>query len=180
MPRRIRRAPPGTPLHVVNRATDNRQLFFEASDYERFIDLLAEAREHAGVRVHAYCVMPNHFHLIASGTREGAVSAGIQRLTSRHSCQVRRDTETQGRGHVYQGRFWSDILWTDHDFLAVQRYIEANPLRAKLVNRAECWRWSSLWERETAGRALLDPSPVALPAEWLATVNATAAAGSAR
>lgn len=72
---------------------------------------------------------------------------------------------------MYQGRYWSDLIRTDRDFLMVQRYIEANPLKAKLVTRAECWRWSSLWERETAGRTLLDPSPVALPSGWLDVVN---------
>jgi putative transposase len=173
MPRRTRQAPAGAALHVVNRAGDKRQIFFENSDYEQFLELLAEARHHAGVRVHAYCVMPNHFHLIARGDAEGAISACMQRLTGRHSRQIRRDTASQGNGHVYQGRFWSEVIRSDRDFLQVQRYIEANPVRAKLVARAELWRWSSLWERETAGRALLDPSPVVLPANWVATVNGT-------
>ena len=172
MPRRLRHAPAGVALHVVNRATDNRQLFFEASDYQRFIDMLAEARDYAGVRLHAYCVMPNHFHLIAVGDEEGSVSAYVQRVTSRHSFQVRSDTGTRGRGHVYQGRYWSDAIRTERDFLAVQKYIEANPLRAKLVDQAERWKWGSLWERETGGRALLDLSPVPLPADWVAMVNA--------
>jgi putative transposase len=115
--------------------------------------------------------MPNHFHLIALGGADGAISACMQRLTSRHSRQLRRDTASQGSGHVYQGRFWSDVIRSDRDFLQVQRYIEANPVRAKFVDRAELWRWSSLWERETGGRKLLDASPVALPAEWVSTVN---------
>jgi REP-associated tyrosine transposase len=140
MPRSHRHAPVGYPLHVVNRAVDHRQLFFEVTDYQRFIDL-------------------------------GGRSSPVQRLTGGHSCQVRKDTATQGRGHVYQGRFWSEAILSDRDFLNVQRYIEANPLKAKLVGRAERWQWSSLWERETGGRALLDPSPVALPADWVATVN---------
>ena len=171
MPRSRRHAPVGYALHVVNRATDNRQLFFEVTDYQRFIDLLIEARQHYRVRIHAYCVMPNHFHIIIVATEEGAVSACVQRLTSRHSCQVRKDTATQGRGHVYQGRFWSEAILSDRDFLRVQRYIEANPLKAKLVRRAEDWQWSSLWERETGRRSLLDPSPVALPADWVEIVN---------
>ena len=171
MPRSRRHAPVGYPLHVVNRAVDNRQLFFEVTDYQRFIDLVIEARQHHPVRIHAYCVMPNHFHFIMVAIDTGAVSACIQRLTGRHSCQVRKDTATQGRGHVYQGRFWSEAILSDRDFLRVQRYIEANPLKAKLVGRAERWQWSSLWERDTRGRALLDPSPVALPADWVAIVN---------
>lgn len=171
MPRRPRYAPAGVPLHVVNRATDDRQLFFEATDYERFIALLAEARTRAEVRIQAYCVMPNHFHLIAIGGADGAISSYIQRVTGRHSCQVRRDTGTRGRGHVYQGRYWCEAIRTDRDFLAVQRYVEANPLRAKLVGRAESWRWGSLWERETGGRRLLDSSSVPLPADWVGIVN---------
>jgi len=155
----------------VNRANDRRQIFFKDSDYERFLELLTEACRHAAVRLHAYCVMPNHFHLIAVGTTDIAVSACLQRLTGRHSRQLRQDTATQGTGHIYQGRFWSDIIRTDRDFLAVQRYIEANPLRAKLVVSAELWPWSSLWERETGGRTLLDESPVILPAEWVSMVK---------
>ncbi|MGE3491104.1 MAG: transposase [Vicinamibacterales bacterium] len=176
MPRRLRHAPAGIPLHVVNRANDKRQIFFEDSDYERFLELLIEARQHAGVQIQAYCVMPNHFHLIAVGSHEGAISAFMQRLTCGHSRQLRRDTASQGSGHVYQGRFWSDAIRSDRDFLQVQRYIEANPVRAKLVERAELWRWSSLWERESDGRALLDPSPVALPDGWVSIVNEVAAA----
>jgi len=180
MPRRLRDAPTGTALHVVNRANDKRQIFFEENDYERFIELLIEARQHAGVQLHAYCVMPNHFHLIAVGGHDGAVSAFMQRLTCRHSRQLRRDTASQGSGHIYQGRFWSDVIRSDRDFLQVQRYIEANPVRAQLVDRAELWRWSSLWERESGGRALLDPSPVTLPVGWLSVVNGTANAAPQR
>jgi putative transposase len=171
MPRSRRHAPVGYALHVTNRATDGRQLFFEVTDYQRFIDLMIDAREHHHVRIHAYCVMPNHFHIIIVAIERGAVSACLQRLTVRHSCQVRKDTATQGRGHVYQGRFGSQTILSDVDFLRVQKYVEANPLKAKLVRRAEDWKWSSLWERETGGRALLDPSPVALPAGWVEIVN---------
>jgi putative transposase len=171
MPRSRRHAPVGFALHVGNRATDNRQLFFEATDYQRFIDLLMEARECHRVRMHAYGVMPNHFHIIMVAISDGAVSACIQRLTGRHSCQVRKDTATQGRGHVYQGRFWSEVILSNVDYLRVLHYVEANPLKAKLVRRAEDWQWSSLWERETGGRVLLDPSPVALPADWVDIVN---------
>jgi len=74
-------------------------------------------------------------------------------------------------GHVYQRRFWSSVITTDEECFCVLRYIEANPLRAKLVTRAEDWVWGSLWERTTHGRAILACPPVSLPPNWSDLVN---------
>jgi putative transposase len=175
MPRRRRITPIGQPLHVVNRSQDGRRLFAEDAEYQRFIHLMTEGRRRYAVEIYAYCVIFNHFHWLMAPKEQRAVSAYTQWVTGRHGCHVRLGSQTLGKGHVYQHRFWSGAIGTGHNhFLNVQRYIEANPVRANLVETAEEWRWSSLWERKTEGRKLLDPSPVALPAHWEKIVNALA------
>ena len=84
----------------------------------------------------------------------------------------RESTGTVGLGHVYQRRFWSRPVTQESDYLAALRYVEANPVRAQLVPRAEDWHWGSLWERLTAKRELLALSPVVLPPRWREFVNA--------
>jgi putative transposase len=163
--------PLNQPVHITNRGNDKRQLFFEAVDYERFIELLGKASERFAVDVLAYGVMPNHFHLVLRQSEPGAVSAYMHWVSYRNACHFRKTTATTGLGHVFQRRFWSDVLGNERHYFAALRYVEANGLRARLVERAEDWRWGSLWERVTHGRTLLTDSPVPLPAEWLGVVN---------
>lgn len=74
---------------------------------------------------------------------------------------------------MYQGRFWSGPIENEEHFFTVLRYVEANARRAKLVERAEEWRWCSAWERTTGNRSILSPLPTALPDNWNDTLNAT-------
>jgi putative transposase len=159
------------PVHVTNRGNDRRTIFLQPADYAVFIELLQEAGEKFAVDLLGYVVMPNHFHLVLSQREEGAVSAYLQRVCCRSACNFREMTSTRGLGHVYQRRYWSQILSDERHYLAALRYVEANALRARLVGRAEDWQWGSLWERRTRGRSLLAPSPVRLPDEWLGVVN---------
>ena len=131
-----------------------------------------EGRRRYAVRIHAYCLIGNHFHKILAPAEIGAVSAYMQWVTGRYGCDLRFDSHSKGQGHVFQRRFWSQPIGTGYrHFLSVQRYVEANALAAGLVTRAEHWKWGSLWERETRGRSLVDPSPVPLPVDWLVIVN---------
>lgn len=171
MPRSRRITPAGQPFHVVNRGTEGRQLFFESLEYRQFIDLLTEAKARYPVHLYGYCVMPNHFHLVLSPVQDAAVSAFMRWLTGCHACHLRSDTRTVGQGHVYQHRYWAGPIGSEKHFLNVVRYVESNALRAKLVERAEQWRWGSLWERTANQRRLVDLAPVALPDDWVAIVN---------
>ena len=171
MGRKNRFAPPGLAYHVVNRRNDRQTVFHEAADYTAFLDLLAAGVRRFRVLVFAYCLMPNHFHLIAQPQDEQALSAFMQWVTCRYACRYRQQTETVGQGHVFQRRFWNAPLYDDHAFLVVLRYVEANPLRAGLVDRAEAWGWSSMRERDQPGD-ILSPLPLALPAQWTEIVNA--------
>lgn len=171
MPRRKRSVPLEWPVHVTNRANDRRVIFRQPADYASFVDLLVKAGRRFEVDLLGYCVMPNHFHLVLSQRQVGAVSAYLHWVCCCSACNFREATSTRGMGHVYQRRFWCQVLSDAPYYLAALRYVEANALRARLVWRAEDWQWGSLWERATHGRSLLAPSPVRLPDEWRGIVN---------
>ncbi len=94
------------------------------------------------VAVFAYCLMPNHWHLVASPTAPGALSIFMHRLTTTHARLWHRARGSAGEGAVYQGRFSAIPIQCDRHFLIVCRYVERNALRASLVSRAEDWPWS--------------------------------------
>jgi putative transposase len=171
-PRRARIAPAGHWYHVGNRAVDRRQIFHKDADYEYFLTVLDEARCRYPVRCAAYTPMPNHFHLVLQPATDVALSAYMRHVQSRYACDLRASTQTRGGGHVYQDRYWNFAIRDEKHFLCVMRYVEGNPLRARLVGKAEDWQWSSLWERVNGGRSLLDAAPVALPTRWPELVNA--------
>lgn len=170
MPRKNRFAPPAYTHHVVNRGNERRLIFLQRFDYLAFSELLADSVRRYPVRLHAYCLMPNHFHLVVQPDEEGALSAFMASLTGRYACTFRQQTDTVGHGHVFQRRFWNAALSHAEVFTTVMRYVEANAVRAKLVARAEDWEWGSLHERAHP-RGLLSPPPWALPDPWAALVN---------
>lgn len=171
MSRSQRVVSPGCLLHVVNRGNDRRIVFPEPVDYGAFLGLLREARERFAVRLHAYCLMPNHFHLVLAASDLRALSAYMHFVQRGHACDLRAIAQTRGNGHVFQRRYWSNVIEGEGHLLCVLRYVEANPVRARLVDRAEAWEWSSLYERQTGERDLLHPLPMTLPTGWVTIVN---------
>lgn len=171
MPRPRRCLPAGFVYHVLNRANERVRIFKSAKDFDRFVALMRETAVYVPMRVCAYCVMPTHWHLVLWPTVDGAISSYIHRLSTLHSMQHRRVRRSVGHGHVYQGRFKSFPVEGSRHYLNVVRYVEANPLRAGLVTRAEAWLWSSLNDRMN-GSALVQPGPLELPASWVDLVNA--------
>lgn len=172
MPRSARCVPPESVVHVVNRGNDRRQLFDTAEDYDEFLDLFDVVRKRTPVPVLAYALMPNHWHLLLRPRSSLALSQFLHSLTMRHAARFRRSSGTVGGGHVYQARFRSTVVRDPVQYVRTVRYVETNPLRAKLVNRAEDWRWTSLFERLGTPHRLVD-GPVALPGpyEWVAFLN---------
>jgi putative transposase len=116
--------------------------------------------------------MRNHFHALAHSGAPGALSDYFHWVDGLYSRDLRTRTRTAGYGHVFQSRFWSDAIQDTCHFLNVLRYIERNPLAARLVMRAEDWRWSSLSLRSRGAGQLLDPLPIELPDNWIDLVNA--------
>jgi len=174
MARRPRIAPGGIAYHVMNRGAARRKVFNSDGDYAAFEKALAQARKLVGMRVCAYVLMPNHFRLVLWPAREGQLSQFMKWLTLTHSQRWHACRGCAGSGALYQGRFRSFPVRSDEHFLSVCRYVERNPLRAKLVERAEDWKWSSLSRRgQRAAEAgqLLDDWPVPRPRNWTANVN---------
>jgi len=174
MPRSARVAPGGMVFHVLNRGVARMQLFDKPEDFLAFERVLQETRELTPMRVMAYCLMPNHWHLLLWPQHDDDLAAFMQRLTITHVRRWQEHRGYAGLGHVYQGRYKSFPVQSGEHFLLVARYVERNALRANFVVRAEEWRWSSLWRRERATadeQSLLTAWPVDRPTNWVAWVN---------
>jgi putative transposase len=167
-------APGGLVYHVLNRAVARLALFEQDADYQAFQRVLAEAMEKHPTRLLGYCVMPNHWHLVIWPRQEGELTEFVRWLTHTHVMRWHAHHQTSGSGHLYQSRFKSFPVQTDEHFYALLRYVERNARRANLVDRAEEWRWSSLWLRRYGGpdaNKLLHAWPLPEPAHWLRLVN---------
>lgn len=163
MPRPLRNLPGGGVYHVMNRASMGLVLFEKDGDYLAFEKAMAEGlKRWPGLRLVAYCLMPNHFHLVLWPRGDGEVSAYVRwvAMTFAHRWHAHRGST--GRGRLFQGRFKSFPVQRDGSVLAVCRYVERNALRAGLVRRAEAWRWGSL-----AGRAAAEAGDERREGAWL-------------
>jgi putative transposase len=140
MARMARVVAPGVPHHVTQRGNRRQQAFFADDDYETYRMMLAEGCRAAGVKVLAYCLMPNHVHLILVPKDEDGLRAALGEVHRRYTRAV--NFREGWRGYLWQGRFASFPMDEDY-LLACTRYVELNPVRAKLVARARDWRWSS-------------------------------------
>ncbi len=139
-----------------------------------FETLLEEAIEDTGMRILFYCIMPNHRHLALYPREDKDMGEFMRLLTTTHVCQRRVLTSTVGQGHLYQGAYKSFPVETDIHLLTLIRYIEQNPMRARLVSRAEEWPWSSLWRRVKGNnqqKKILTKLPISLPEDYLEFVN---------
>ncbi|HEV3121396.1 MAG TPA: transposase, partial [Isosphaeraceae bacterium] len=155
-------------------------LFDKPADYEAFQRVIEEAVERTKVRLLSYCVMPTHWHLLVWPRRDGELSDVMRWLTVTHAQRWHAQRQTSGTGPIYQGRFKSFPVQSNEHFLTVARYVERNAVRAKLVARAEDWRWSSLWRRlhrSTLPEGFLSRWPVAMPQDWVRRVNRALTAG---
>jgi putative transposase len=174
MPRPLRTAPGGFVYHVLNRANGKRRIFEHDRDYSAFERVLGRRQERIPMPVFSWCVMPNHWHLLLWPREDGDLSRYMRLVTLTHTQRRHAYCASAGTGHLYQGRFKSFVVQSDTHFLTVSRYVEANALSAKLVKRAEDWRWGSLW-RVVHGkwdqRPQIHPWPVTRPSDWLGYVN---------
>ena len=148
------------------------KLFDDRNDYLTFVRCLVQSLELVPVALYAFCVMPNHFHLIVRPAGDSDLTRFMRILTIRHSKRWHIRRQSKGGGAVYQGRFRAFPIQTEHYFYAACRYVEANPLRANLVTRAEEWPWSSIGRMERGSEMpRLEPWPVLRPDHWIDLVN---------
>ena len=174
MPRRPRLAAGDFAYHVLNRRVGRLPLFETRADYIAFEKILAEAHAHSRIRIVAYCLMPNHWHLLLWPKRDGELSEAVRWITVTHTQRWHAHHQTAGTGPIYQGRFKSFPIQADEHFLTVARYVERNALRARMVKRAENWQWSSLWRRTQVDPKLtawLSDWPIGRPRNWVVRVN---------
>jgi putative transposase len=161
-------------FHCLNQSVARLTIFEKDADYAAFEKVLEEARERIALRILAYSVMPNHWHLVVWPRTDTEVTEFLQWLTVTHTMRWHAHHQTGGTGHLYQGRFKSFPVQSDEHLFTVLRYVERNPVRAGLAKHAENWRWGSAWRRHQVAGAevdLLSRWPVERPRNWLDYVN---------
>jgi putative transposase len=141
MPRRPRIFVEGLPLHIVQRGTGRRPIFEDETDYQQFLLLATDAAHRYGLWVHAWVLMPNHIHLLATPARADTATRALQLIGNRYVQTFNRRHSRVGT--LWQGRYRASLVDSDAYLLACMRYIETNPVRAGLVNMPEAWPWSS-------------------------------------
>ncbi|HLX23621.1 MAG TPA: transposase [Usitatibacter sp.] len=149
---------PGLPLHVIQRGVDRARCFRSQSDRSRYLELLEEAAFLSKCSIHAYVLMDNHVHLLASPQEPASISKMMKRIGERY---VQGFNKRHGRtGTLWEGRFRSSLVETERYFLHCQRYIELNPVRAGLVRHPHDHPWSSYRANaEGATSFILAPHP---------------------
>lgn len=159
MPRIPRVVWAGVPHHVTQRGNRRIPVFYTDDDRKAYLKLLCEYAGKHAVKVLAYCLMTNHVHLVVVPETSDGLHRAFKPLHMRHAQQVNR---AHGwNGHLWQGRFFSSILDDTYLWNAI-RYVELNPVRARLVEKAEDYRWSSAGSHCSSRR---DPS-LTTDASW--------------
>ena len=137
------------PHHVTQRGNRRQETFFCNDDYRAYLDLMAEQCGEHKVQVWAYCLMPNHVHLIVVPKSEDGLRRAIGEAHRRSTRRV--NFREQWRGHLWQGRFASFVLDEPH-LLACARYVELNPVRARLTAAPSKYRWPTGWRGTSPSR----------------------------
>ena len=132
---------PGLPHHVTQRGNRRETVFFADADYELYRDLLAALCRKHEVAVWSYCLMPNYVHLILVPSSAEGLGRALGETHRRYSAAI--NARLRVTGHLFQARYGSAVMDEDH-LMAAARYVALNPVRARLVARAQDWRWSSV------------------------------------
>jgi putative transposase len=141
MPRPLRPIDDGLIYHVIDRGNNRQDVFHKPEDFQAFLQALADLKQRKPFEIFGYCLLNNHFHLLMRPLTGAPISRIMQSLLVSHTQRYHK--HHRSGGHVWQGRFKSPVIQNDEHLLAVLRYIEANPLRAQIVERADDYPWSS-------------------------------------
>ncbi len=174
MPRANRVDISDIPYHVINRANARMQIFNQDKDYSLFEKVLQEAKDKFDMRILSYCIMSNHWHLALYPKKDKDIQLFMGWLSMTHTQRWHAQHKTTGSGHLYQGRYKSFMIQEDEHLLQILKYIEANPLRARLVQKAQDWQWSSLWRRINGSefqKKIINEWPIDYPKDYLDLVN---------
>jgi putative transposase len=132
---------PGQPYHVVQRGNNREACFLEPENYQYYLELWEEVSRRYGLAVHAWCLMTNHIHFLATPSGVDGLSNTLRVVGSRYAQYINR--KYRRTGTLWEGRHRSSLVQSERYFLTCSRYIELNPVRAGLVKRPEEYRWSS-------------------------------------
>lgn len=141
MPRRARNYIPGLPYHIVQRGNNREVCFIEPENYDYYLELWQKESLRYGVEVHAYCLMTNHIHVLATPEMSSSISDTMKVVGSRYAQYINK--KYQRTGTLWEGRHKSSLVQSELYLLTCHRYIELNPVRAGMVKRPEEYRWSS-------------------------------------
>jgi len=159
MARPLRIEYPGAVYHITNRGNDKKAIFKDDQDRETFLKILAFVNRRYHWLCHAYCLMDNHYHLMIE-TPDGTLSLGMRQLNGVYTqARNKRHNKT---GHLFQGRYKAVLIQKDTHLLEVCRYVVLNPVRARMVEKPEDWKWSSYLA--TAGK---EPPHPCLTTDWI-------------
>ena len=171
MPRRNRIIIPGELYHVVNRGNDKQAIFHSDGDFEHFLTLLIEGRSRAEIEIVGFSLMSTHFHLLLRPGTRSALSNYMHWVEGTYALAFRTRTATLGFGHLYKARFFAAPVEDEIGWLTVLGYIEMNARAAKIVDRAEDWRWCSLHDRACPRPGLANYTLLSLPPNWQDLMN---------
>lgn len=170
MPRSARMVDDRGIYHILNRGNARQRVYQKDADYRLFLDTLGQMLGQFEIVLFAYCLMPNHFHLLMQVEKGESLSLGMQWLTTTYVRRYHR--EYGSSGHLWQGRYKSFRIHDGDHLLAVTRYIEGNPVRAALVETATEWGWSShRGRRAIEADALITELPVNYVGNWTEFVD---------
>ncbi|MEP3348690.1 MAG: transposase [Marinomonas sp.] len=141
MPRKSRFFLPNVPVHIVQRGASRTPVFFEDEDYKAYAFWMKEAAKKYNIAIHAFVLMTNHVHILLTAQYGSEVSLFMQHIGRRYVPFI---NHKYGRsGSIWEGRFKSSLVQSEHYFINVMKYIELNPVRANMVDRPSLYRWSS-------------------------------------
>ena len=157
----------GYAYHILNRANGRLRIFRKDADFEVFEAILAEGLERVDMRICGYCIMSNHWHLLLWPRNDGDLSDYMRWVTLTHTQRYHASHGTAGIGHLYRGRYKSFPVQGGSNCLTVLRYIEANPLRAEIVDRPNDYSWCSFAARKGLEKPFrISTGPIVLPENW--------------
>jgi REP element-mobilizing transposase RayT len=159
MARPLRIEYPGAVYHITSRGNDKKTVFKDDQDRETFLKIIAHVNKRYHWLCHAYCLMDNHYHLMIE-TPDGNLALGMRQLNGVYT--QARNKRYNKTGHLFQGRYKAILIQKDTHLLEVCRYVVLNPVRARMVEKPEDWRWSSF--RATAGKEAARPC---LTTDWI-------------
>lgn len=172
MPRKARTLGDGCVYHVMNRGNNEQEVFRNSHDYLAFLEMLQYSKERYGIELFAFCLIPNHFHLLVRPLEGSNLSYCMQWLQTSFARRFNGYYDTEGP--LWQGRYKSFLVQEDQHLLTVMSYIEGHPLRSGLADAAEGYVWSSHRENYWGNlRQKLDELPMPLTDDWSASVDAS-------